>query len=78
MSQELLQLTNSGLGWAAERASMALQISEAFKAGQLPADEYRALLSDLINTDSLDSEADNLQARQMLVFGVSQLIRFAG
>lgn len=77
MSPELHEIANSGIGWAAQRAQMALQINAAFQTGQVSPDEYKALLEDLIRTDALDAEADNLQVKQILVFGVSQLITLA-
>ena len=73
MQNELLQLTGCGMPWAAERAQMALQIAEGVQAGTLTKDEARALLEDLVNTDKLNEEATNAEARSMLVFGVTQL-----
>jgi polyhydroxyalkanoate synthesis regulator phasin len=76
MQQELLQLAGCGLPWAEQRAQMALQIGEALQTGQISKDEARALLEDLVNTDKLNEEATNAEARQMLVFGVSQILKF--
>ncbi len=76
MQQELLQLAGCGLPWAEQRAQMALQIGEALQNGQISKDEARALLEDLVNTDKLNEEATNAEARQMLVFGVSQILKF--
>jgi len=73
MSDSLFQLAGCGLPWAETRAQMALQIAEANRAGQISADEARALLEDLVNTDKLNEEASNAEARAMLVFGVTQL-----
>jgi polyhydroxyalkanoate synthesis regulator phasin len=75
MSQELLHLAGCGLPWAEQRAQMALQIAEALQTGQISKDEARALLEDLVNTDKLNEEATNNEARQMLVFGVMQIAR---
>jgi polyhydroxyalkanoate synthesis regulator phasin len=52
---------------------MALQIAEANRNGEISADEARALLEDLVNTDKLNEEATNAEARSMLVFGVTQI-----
>jgi polyhydroxyalkanoate synthesis regulator phasin len=52
---------------------MALQIAEANQRGEISADEARALLEDLVNTDKLNEEATNAEARAMLVFGVTQI-----
>jgi polyhydroxyalkanoate synthesis regulator phasin len=75
MQQELLQLAGCGLPWAEQRAQYALQIAEGVQQGQLSKDEARALLEDLVNTDKLNEEATNAEARAMLVFGVTQLAR---
>jgi len=74
MQPQLLQLAGCGLPWAERRAQMALQITEANRRGEISADEARALLEDLVNTDQLNEEASNAEARGMLVFGVQQLV----
>lgn len=74
MSDSLLQLAGCGLPWAEQRAQMALQIAEALQNGQVSRDEARALLEDLVNTDKLNEEATNAEARAMLVFGITQII----
>jgi polyhydroxyalkanoate synthesis regulator phasin len=68
------EIINSGQPWAAERAQMALQISEALQTGQIQPDEAKALLEDLINTEKLEAEGADLQLRAALVFGVTQII----
>jgi len=73
MQNELLQLAGCGLPWAENRAKFAIQIAEGVQAGALSKDEALALLQDLVNTDKLNEEATNAEARAMLVFGVTQL-----
>jgi polyhydroxyalkanoate synthesis regulator phasin len=73
MQDQLLQLAGCGLPWAEQRAQMALQIAEGVQQGTLSKDEAQALLQDLINTDKLNEEATNAEARAMLVFGVTQI-----
>jgi polyhydroxyalkanoate synthesis regulator phasin len=75
MQNELLQLAGCGLPWAEQRAQYAIQIAEANQRGEISADEARALLEDLVNTDKLNEEASNAEARAMLVFGVTQIAR---
>jgi polyhydroxyalkanoate synthesis regulator phasin len=75
MSDSLFQLAGCGLPWAETRAQMALQIAEANRNGEISADEARALLEDLVNTDKLNEEATNAEARSMLVFGVTQIVQ---
>ena len=74
MSQTLYELASTGTSPAAQRAQYALELTTAYQTGQVSPDEYKALLEDLVRTDTLEAEADSLQAKQALVFGVSQLI----
>jgi polyhydroxyalkanoate synthesis regulator phasin len=75
MSQELYAVANSGRGWAAERAVIALQIQEALQTGNIHPDEARELLEDLVRTDRLDAEADDIQLKAMLVAGVYGILQ---
>lgn len=75
MQEHLLHLAGCGLPWAEHRAKMALEIAEAMQAGRMSKEEARALLEDLVNTDQLNEEATNAEARAMLVFGVTQLVQ---
>ena len=75
MSDSLLQLAGCGLPWAEQRAQMALEIAKANHNGEISADEARALLEDLVNTDKLNEEATNAEARSMLIFGVTQIVQ---
>ena len=71
---ELQQLSGCNLPWAAQRAQYALQLANAVQNNQVSKSEASALLNDLIRTDALNSEANDDQARAMLVFGVTQLV----
>jgi polyhydroxyalkanoate synthesis regulator phasin len=73
--QELLTCANSGRGWAAERAVIAIQISEALEQGQINPQEAKELLEDLIRTDKLDAEADDIQLKTLLVTGIYAVIQ---
>jgi hypothetical protein len=73
MTQALHELA-TGNSPSAQRAQYALQLVAAHQAGQVSTDEYRAILEDLVRTDTLAAEADSLESKQMLVFGVTQLI----
>ena len=70
---ELQQLAGCGEDWAAKRAQYALQVAQALQQGQIGKDEAREILSDLVNTDKLNQEATNLQMKQMLVYGITQI-----
>jgi hypothetical protein len=73
--QELLHCANSGKGWAAERAQVALQIAEALQNNQINPSEAKELLEDLVRTDKLDAEADDIQLKTMLVTGIYTIIQ---
>lgn len=73
--QELRALIGCGRPWAEERVQVALQLSEAYSTGQISPDEYKELLQDLIRTDALDSEADDMAVKAMLVTGIYGLLQ---
>jgi hypothetical protein len=73
--QELIHCANSGRGWAAERAQMALQIAHALEHKQIDPSEAKELLEDLIRTDRLDQEADDIQLKTLLVTGIYAVIQ---
>jgi polyhydroxyalkanoate synthesis regulator phasin len=73
--QELRALIGCGRPWAEQRAQMALQLSEAYSTGQISTDEYKELLQDLVRTDTLDNEADDMAVKAMLVTGVYGLLQ---
>lgn len=73
--QELFHCANSDKGWAAERAQVALQIAEALQNGQIGQSEAKELLEDLVRTDKLDAEADDIALKTMLVTGIYAIIQ---
>lgn len=76
MLEELKKLAECGHPWAEKRAKMALQIAEQYQGGGLDKEEYEQLMRDLIRTDKLESEADDLATKTLLVeaiYAVAQL-----
>lgn len=76
MVEQLQMLTQCGRPWAAERASIALQICEARQQGQIGPDEFNELMLDLVRADKLDEEADDINLKTMLVtaiYGIAQV-----
>ena len=67
MIDELQFLSTCGRPWAEQRAQMALEITMAYQSGDIAEDEYQALMADLINSDRLNSEADDMDVKNMLV-----------
>jgi len=67
MIEQLQFLSTCGRPWAEQRAEMALAITEAFQRQEISESEYQALMADLINSDRLNSEADDMDVKNMLV-----------
>ena len=75
--QDIDQLIQSDKPWAAQRAQMALAIMNQAQMGQISRDEARELLEDLVRTDALEAEADDMQTKAMLVtaiYGFTQIL----
>lgn len=69
----LRELANCDRPWAAERAQIALDLAAQYENDELSADELKELLEDLIRTDKLDDEADDMEIKALLVTGVYAL-----
>lgn len=67
MIDELQWLSTCGRPWAEQRAQFALRLNEALRMGEISSDEYSALMADLINSDKLNAEADDLDIKNLLV-----------
>jgi len=70
----LLEVTQSGQPWAADRAQYALQVNEAVQSGQLSKSEAAEILQDIVNSEDLQSVAGQDELKAALVFGLTQLI----
>jgi len=67
MIEQLQFLSTCGKPWAEQRAQFALDITEALNQGSISESEYQALMADLINSDKLNEEADDMDVKNMLV-----------
>ena len=67
MREQLQQIIASGKPWAAERATMALAMTEALERGELGQAEYQELMQDLIRSDVLNAQADDQDLKNLLV-----------
>ena len=70
MLEDLRNIAGCGRPWAAERAQMALMIAEQYQGGGLDQSEYQELMLDLVRSDRLDSEADDMELKTALVTAV--------
>jgi hypothetical protein len=64
---DLYQLAQSDKPWAAQRAQMALALLDQHARGDIDNDEFKELMEDLIRTDTLDAEADDMHTKTMIV-----------
>jgi hypothetical protein len=71
----LRELAHCDRPWAAQRAKYALELAELYENDELSADEFKELLEDLVRTDKLDDEADDIEIKTLLVTGVYALIQ---
>ena len=67
MIEQLQFLSTCGRPWAEQRAQFALEITEAFYRREISESEYQALMADLINSDKLNAEADDMDIKNLLV-----------
>ncbi len=67
MREQLQALCTCGRPWAEQRAQMAMAILEQFEGGGLDQSEYQELMADLIRSDKLNNEADDMDVKNMLV-----------
>jgi hypothetical protein len=75
---DLDQLLHSDKPWVQQRAQMALEIVNQRQTGQISGDEARELLADLVRTDVLEAEADDLQMKTMLVSSIYAIAQIMG
>jgi hypothetical protein len=71
----LQELATCGRPWVERRAARAVKLQTAFEAGDIDRSEYQELLEDLVRTDLLEREADDIELKTMLVTGVYALTR---
>lgn len=74
-SRDLEILLSSDKQWASERANTALLLSQAYLNNEISEDEYKSLLEDLVRSDVLDQEADDLETKTMLVTAIYAITR---
>ena len=67
MIDQLKFLSSCGRPWAEQRAQMALEITGALQRKEISESEYQALMADLIQSDKLNAEADDMDVKNLLV-----------
>ena len=74
MEYTLNDIMNGDCEWARERATMAIEIQNALEANLLTGDEAKELLANLLETESLQLEANEQIIWQYLSAGIVELI----
>lgn len=69
-NQKLQEIADSAPGWAKTRALIALDILDQHEQGNLSEDEMKELMEDLVRTDKLDAEADDIELKAALVTAI--------
>lgn len=77
MTEQLQALATCGRPWAEQRAQMALAIFEQYQGGGLDESEYQELMMDLVRSDKLNNEADDIDVKNMLVACVMTAAKLA-
>jgi len=67
MQDQLRELACSGPQWAQQRAQQALQFMDALARQDISESEYQELMQDLVRSDALNAEADDLELKNLLV-----------
>jgi polyhydroxyalkanoate synthesis regulator phasin len=76
--QQLQEIAHAGPPWAAQRAETALRIHQALTSGEISSSEAKELLEDLVRTDRLEAEADDMALKAALVTAIYGVIQIAG
>lgn len=77
MREQLEQLVHTDKPWCQQRAVMALEMLTQYEQGQITREEFAELMQDLVRSDRLDAEADDLELKTFLVmavYGAAQLV----
>jgi hypothetical protein len=70
MIENLQWLSQSDKGWASQRATIALELTEQYQTGGVSESEYQELMADLVQGDKLDQEADDMEIKNLLVSSI--------
>lgn len=71
----LYEIAGSNRGWAADRAALVIAIKEQLDSGQITSQEARELMVDLVRTDALDQEADDMELKTALIAAIYAVSR---
>jgi hypothetical protein len=72
---ELQKLIGCGNDWAEQKAATALELESMHSNGEISNSEYKELLEDLIRTDAISDDAQDIEFKSMLIAGVHGLLQ---
>ena len=67
MYEQLQWLASCGRPWAETRAQIAIEMTLQLNTGAITESEHRELMADLIRSDKLNEEADDMDVKNLLV-----------
>lgn len=76
MLEDLYQLAQ-GEGAVAERAQIALQLTEQYQQGAITDSEFQELMMDLTRLDQVTEQSSDIQARTLLVTAIYAVAHLA-
>lgn len=74
---ELKNLLSCGEPWIEQRAAIALDLQDQHARGDITDDEYNELLEDLIRTDDLNAECDDINLKSAVIAAVTSVMKIA-
>jgi len=63
----MTDIMNSGRPWAVQKLQLLQQYQSAYRNGQITSDDYRSLLNDLSNMESIQGDATDMQIKAELI-----------
>lgn len=67
MYEQLQWLASCGRPWAETRAQIAIEMTLQLSTGAITESEHQELMADLIRSDKLNEEADDMDVKNLLV-----------
>ena len=63
----MTDITNSGRPWAVQKLQLLQQYQSAYRNGQITSDDYRSLLNDLSNMETIQGDVTDMELKAALI-----------
>ena len=63
----MTDITNSGRPWAVQKLQLLPQYQSAYRNGQITSDDYRSLLNDLSNMETIQGDVTDMELKAALI-----------